>query len=519
MPLYTIPCSFGEIIDKLTILEIKLSKATGLQKDNIQAEYDALKVYLTNPTAEYMKFLDELRTINRTLWDLEDDIRIKSQQKKFDASYIQIAEAIHTTNDRRYQVKRSLNTLMGSSLVEEKILPIVPIVLDRTMFEKAMGLFMTGNYEASFQIFEKLCEKHRTDTPSAFLCELLSSYDTNAAFLGVPNKYISLMDSILPQTKDFIADDVHRRHILQGYGLHLMRRKEYGKATEYLRFMNAVTAPGISPETMSMPPFGSIDKTLLIYMGGGIGDKIMFARFIPHVCERLLQNKVNFLVDDSLVWIFTRVFNCSNLTIIPFSRRNEITFDYHINIHMLPHFLGLEYKDIYSIEFLSTLNIESPIKISGGKRKILFNWHGNYANQLERINRGAPLNKCIPLLAMKEFQWISTQKEFNAEEDQIMKKYKVLNLGSVVDKNGDSYRDTLAVMQQVDLVISTDTSFVHVAGTAGISCWVLLSKGCEWRWTQDKTTRWYPNLRLFRQNTFGDWAEVVSRVKEALKET
>lgn len=526
MPLFTIPCSFGEIVDKITILEIKLTKASGSQKANIQAEYDGLKSHL-NPSLNpdkmtaFTKSLDELRAVNKRLWTLEDLIRQKSRLKAHDGAFIQLAETIHMTNDERYRVKRILNGLMDSTLVEEKIYERPSLNFetadDHAMFVRARRAFDKGDYETSLRLFEKLCEKFKESSATEFLCGLLSAYDTNAAFLGFPNNYTNLMDQMLPLTSQYVKDPAYCRHILMNYGMHLMRRKEYTKATEYLRFMNGVTAPGISPETMSLPPEGSKGATLLVYMGGGIGDKIMFSRFIPLLCEEQKENSVVFLVDDSLHWIFSQVFAQPNLRIVPFSMRSMVTFTHHCNIHMIHHWLGLEYEDILPLEYLRLLPIESPIDLSKDTRKtVLINWHGNYANQLERLNRGVSLETLTPLLAMKQIRWVSTQKEFTKEEEVILKKYGVLNLGPLVDKDGDSYKDTLAIMRQVDLVLSTDTSFVHVAGTAGIPCWVLLTKGCEWRWTQDKITRWYPSMRLFRQNKAGAWASVVSEVKGAL---
>jgi hypothetical protein len=410
---------------------------------------------------------------------------------------------------------------MDSTLVEEKLYESTPINIetaeDQAYYVRARRAFEKGDYDTSFRIFEKLCEKCKDFPPSAFMCELLSSHDTNAAFLGVPNKYQGLIDQLLPLAPQYVKDPAHSKHILMNYGMHLMRRKEYSKATEYLRFMNGVTAPGITPETMSLPPVGSKGATLLVYMGGGIGDKIMFSRFIPLLCEEQKENTVIFLVDDNLYWIFSQVFTESNLKVVPFSMRSTVAFSHHCNIHMIHHWLGLEYEDILPLDYLRLLPIKSSISLSKDTRKtVLINWHGNYANQLERLNRGMELEQLTPLLAMKQIRWVSTQKEFSKDEEAILKKHSVLNLGPLVDNSGDSYKDTLAVMRQVDLVISTDTSFVHVAGTAGIPCWVLLTKGCEWRWTQDKISRWYPNLRLFRQKTVGAWASVVSEVKNAL---
>lgn len=519
--MFTVACSFGEIIDKTTILEIKLAKATGAQKVNIQTEYDGLKSHL-NPSLEpgkmtvFNKMVDELRRINKTLWTLEDTIREKSKARAFDQSYIQVAEAIHKTNDDRYQTKRTLNALVGSTIVEEKIYSEKNETNseDLAVYNRARQAFEKGNYDTSLRLFERLCEKFKDREPTEFLCSLLSSYDTNVAFLGVENTYTDLMDKIIPRVRDYIPDEAHCRHILMNHGMNLMRRKNYVQATEFLRFMNAVTAPNILPETMSYFPAGSVDKTLLIYMGGGIGDKIMFARFVPRICQTQSMNRIILLADDNLMWIYSQVFKESNLMVIPFSKRDLLRFDYHTNIHMLPHWLGLEYDDIYHVNYLKDLTFNTPVTFT--KKTVLINWHGNYANSLERLNRGISLDLLVPLLAIKDIQWVSTQKEFTAEEEKILKRYNVLNMGPHVDREGHAYKDTLAIMRKCDLVISTDTSFVHVAGSANVPCWTLLTKGCEWRWTQDTRSRWYPDMLLFRQKTAGSWAPVITEIKQKL---
>jgi len=523
--MYTIACSFGEIIDKATILELKLKnkRATETQKANIQAEYDGIKAHLTpHLDAEKMviftKTVDELRRINQMLWGLEDSIRDKSRKRAFDDTYIQVAEAIHKTNDERFKKKRVLNSLVSSTLVEEKLyLEEFETVEDHATYGRARKAFDQGNYDTSLRLFERLCEKFKDMEPNVFLCSLISSYDTNVAFLGVENKYTQLMDKIAPHVRNYVPDEAHCRHILMNYGMNLMRRKQYGRATEFVRYMNALIAPQIGPESMSYFPPGSTGTRLLIYMGGGLGDKVMFARFIPRICREQPQNTIVLLADDSLYWFFSRVFDEPNLTVLPYAKRQTLAFNYHTNIHMLPHWLGLEYENIYEEKYLKG-PFHTPIVLPTCKKPVvLINWHGNYANSLERLNRGISLELLAPLLANKDVQWISTQKEFTPEEKALLFKYNVLNLGPEVDNNGDSYKDTLAIMSQCDLIISTDTSFVHFAGTAGFPCWVLLTKGCEWRWTQDTTTRWYPSMRLFRQKTAGAWAPVVSEVKNSLQ--
>ena len=67
------------------------------------------------------------------------------------------------------------------------------------------------------------------------------------------------------------------------------------------------------------------------------------------------------------------------------------------------------------------------------------------------------------------------------------------------------------------LVVTVDTAVAHIAGVLGVPCWTLLGRACDWRWgTEAADTPWYPGMRLFRQRTHGDWAELVGRVKQEL---
>ena len=118
----TIECSYGEIIDKITILKIKLEKVKNEdQHKNISKEYESLKKWIKQDDTTFDQYFNELYTTNKKLWDLEDNIRDKSNKKIYDKSYIEYAEQIHITNDHRYLVKSKLNNTYNSDLKEEKI--------------------------------------------------------------------------------------------------------------------------------------------------------------------------------------------------------------------------------------------------------------------------------------------------------------------------------------------------------------------------------------------------------------
>lgn len=116
-----IKVSTGEIVDKLSILEIKKSKIIDKSKlDNITKEYD----YLLNVVFELLNIsLDDykkLLDVNSILWDIEDKIREKESVKEFDDEFIQLARSVYFTNDKRALIKKEINLKYNSSFIEEK---------------------------------------------------------------------------------------------------------------------------------------------------------------------------------------------------------------------------------------------------------------------------------------------------------------------------------------------------------------------------------------------------------------
>ena len=117
--------SNGELLDKLTILELKLSNISDVQKlNNIQKEHDELNPIagqLFDSYGEELKNLyKQLAEINSELWTIEDDIRECERNKDFGSDFVSLARAVYFTNDKRSEIKKSINLLTGSGFVEEK---------------------------------------------------------------------------------------------------------------------------------------------------------------------------------------------------------------------------------------------------------------------------------------------------------------------------------------------------------------------------------------------------------------
>lgn len=124
-----IEVSNGEIMDKLTILAIKLEQIKDEAKlKNVQTEFDVLApivhgIYeaLEEEDKEFLQDLHkDLQNINQTLWNIEDHIRVHESKKDFEDDFIELARSVYFTNDERAEVKKKINLLTGSLLVEEK---------------------------------------------------------------------------------------------------------------------------------------------------------------------------------------------------------------------------------------------------------------------------------------------------------------------------------------------------------------------------------------------------------------
>jgi ADP-heptose:LPS heptosyltransferase len=255
----------------------------------------------------------------------------------------------------------------------------------------------------------------------------------------------------------------------------------------------------------------------------------MFLRFLPVVCNKNKRNKILILINDKLVWIVKKSFyNLNNLDIIPFSKKSSISnyhYDYHCNIIMLIKFLGYKYDNIIFNPFLKDIdsyvnqknkNIILEKEKLENTKFIVFNWHGNYNNSHEKYNRGMNIEYAIPLFKLKNIKWFVVTKDISNIEFQILNKYDVNVLN--FDNGDNAFEDTISLFKQVDYVISTDTSLLHISGSMDVPSIALLTLGCEWRWcSNDENTKWYPNMKLIKQKKYGDWESVINNVIDLLK--
>lgn len=119
-----VPVSFGELLDKISILELKQSRISDAgQVRNVTTELELLRQRFDQHAAsavDVASLRSELAVVNGQLWDIEDAIRAKERAREFDAEFVELARSVYRTNDQRAALKRALNLALGSALVEEK---------------------------------------------------------------------------------------------------------------------------------------------------------------------------------------------------------------------------------------------------------------------------------------------------------------------------------------------------------------------------------------------------------------
>ncbi len=124
MDIIQVPVSPGEVLDKITILEIKSERINDAEKvANVQRELELLQASWRQAVEQdetVSRIHAELKTINEALWVIEDDIRDKERAREFDQVFIDLARSVYVTNDQRANAKKELNTYLGSEIVEEK---------------------------------------------------------------------------------------------------------------------------------------------------------------------------------------------------------------------------------------------------------------------------------------------------------------------------------------------------------------------------------------------------------------
>ena len=250
------------------------------------------------------------------------------------------------------------------------------------------------------------------------------------------------------------------------------------------------------------------NKTILIHAEQGLGDTLMACRYIPMLASQ--GARVIAEVQPPLMSLLKNLEGISRLV-----AKGELIppFDVHCPIMSLPLASKTTIETIPAkVPYIAASNniIERwRLKLIGTEIKVGIAWAGN-PNHPKDADRSIPLKDIQAILGVKGARYFSLQKDLRDGDKEI------LDVNSQIvrlDQEINNFEDTAAIMMSLDLVISCDTSIVHLAGALGKPIWVLLPSNPDWRWLLGRSdSPWYPTARLFRQTSRGKWSTVTDDV-------
>jgi hypothetical protein len=259
-------------------------------------------------------------------------------------------------------------------------------------------------------------------------------------------------------------------------------------------------------------------KIIFVHWEQGLGDTIQFCRFIDYLVER--GARVLFGCQTNLHQLL-RSLN-ENVSFID-GNHQTIIFDFHIPLMSLALLFKTTIDTVPSKNpyLKADQNLIEKFKsiLTDEGFKIGICWKGS-STYKDDINRSFSVELFEDLSKISGVRLISLHK--GEGEDQLTNLPNgmiVETLGSDFDSGPDAFLDTAAVMMNLDLVITSDTSIAHLGGALGVPVWVALKFIPDWRWMLDRAdSPWYPTMRLFRQKSDGDWQRVFEEMKTEVLE-
>ncbi|WP_431857431.1 tetratricopeptide repeat protein [Azospirillum sp.] len=278
--------------------------------------------------------------------------------------------------------------------------------------------------------------------------------------------------------------------------------------------------PFAQPVWQGEPPL-AVGGTLLVTAEQGFGDTFQFTRYLPLLAERGYD--VAFEVQAPVFTLLWHSLGRHGVRVVPRTEtparvHDDLAFARHVPLMSLPERFGTLLETIpATVPYLfaeptrQALWADRLDAAAGPRRRIGIAWKGRPLHSRDR-ERSMPPSALAPLLAVPDAQFFGVQKHEDGAADAPP---GVLPLDGLLH----DFSETAAVVANLDLVITVDTSLAHLAGAMGRPVWVLLPFSPDWRWLLDRAdSPWYPTMTLFRQKRAGDWDGVVAEVARRLSE-
>lgn len=370
-----------------------------------------------------------------------------------------------------------------------------------------------GNYEEAIKVFNQSLE---IDPNNAKTLESLGST------YGQSKQIEKAIETFLKATE--IDPTNTGVHVDLAYGHHLLGQWEkawphYEYRLEHWHKTNR--ASGIFYEMFTREKVWDgkeslENKKIIVYCEQGIGDYINFVRFIPLLTKK--GATVYLECPENLAILFS---DFGNITTV----RTNTEYDYHCSVLSLPYLLGLTPEEYLGEK--PYLNVTEKFDMSDydGMFKIGIVWAGNPAHPND-VLRSCHLNRFrnisqIPNVKLFSLQKDNRKRTYAKAPDVAVDLAENCDDMKVVDMSNymSDFCETSKIINSLDLIITVDTSVLHLAGALGKETWALIAFNPDWRWTLNgNKTIWYDSVTLFRQEEFNNWDHPFLEIENKLKE-
>jgi tetratricopeptide (TPR) repeat protein len=367
-----------------------------------------------------------------------------------------------------------------------------------------LALYLSGRYEEALRHFDQALAL-KPDYPEAL--------SNRGCCLKALERFSEAIDDFTRslRMKPGYADARYNRgmtHLLLGSFPEGWRDYEYRPSGPHMLLgMPHLPAPVWSGE-------GLAGNRIIVLAEQGLGDTIQFARYLPLL--RPIARDVFFYTRPLLLRLFRTFEGIGIGSEIPGDRE----FDIAIPLLSLPLAFATTEESIPAV--IPYLAPEPDrvahwrARIGEGGFRIGVCWQGNPASPADR-GRSFPARLLLALAKQPGVRLISLQQQNGLEQLADLPSGMTIETLEEAERDGHAFVDTAAIMQSLDLVVTSDTAIAHLAGALGRPVWVALKRVHHWVWLLDREqTRWYPTMRLYRQARHGAWEELLARMAQDL---
>ena len=478
--------------EKLLSLSIKLYD---LDKSNPQNIFQIGSAYELNKNYDdaikyYEKYINTNRSDKKKGFNNIGNIYLRKGKPKISIKYF--SEALELDKNNKVLVNNILLCylyLRNENKAEEyfKIAENIDSNYIEFLHNKAEYLILKNQIDEA----EKILDKHKDITK--FLITLIRLY-FNSGQINKGNELLNKSRDLLKNNSDFY-NFLGIRYLYEGNFDEGFKYYEFRKSklTNFFKEINEWDGSNIK------------DKSIVVYNEQGLGDSIQFSKYLIPLSK--ISKKITFVVQESIKNLFQ---DLNNINIKTYEDCKNQTFDFKISLGSLIKFFYKEKINFEEnlIKFNHKNKIELESKIDFSKRNIGLVWSGSFLGPNEPY-RSIPLN-CFKKILSLNANFYSLQNEI---WDRDLNYFKSSNL---IDYGDHKLDELSSLISKLNLVISCDTSILHLAASLNIETWGILCMYPDWRWGEFNKFNPYNKLKLFNQKKFCNWDFINDEVYELL---